>query len=78
MVKRRQPESSKKQPSIEAIEQFAAGADDQKPSPAPISAERARIEAGKTAKRDFKAIRVPFNEYEYRTLEEAASRAGRT
>lgn len=30
------------------------------------------------ANRDFKAIRIPFNEYEYRTLEETAKRTGRS
>ena len=28
--------------------------------------------------RDFKSIRVPFNEYEYRVLDEAAKRSGRS
>lgn len=30
------------------------------------------------AKRDFKAITVPFNEYEFNKLEELARRTGRT
>jgi predicted DNA-binding protein len=30
------------------------------------------------ASRDFKAIRLPFNEYEYRQLEEASRRTGRS
>ena len=30
------------------------------------------------ANRDYKAIRLPFNEYEYRQLEEASRRTGRS
>ena len=79
MVKRREPKATSAQrqyePSKEEIERFAAGADatvtsivvgpkDKKPDPA--------------AKRDYKAIRVPFNEHEYKLLEEAAEKVGRS
>jgi hypothetical protein len=68
MVKRREPAKAVRQPSPEEIEAFASGAD------------RAASETvlDSNANRDFKAIRVPFNEYEYRKLEEVATKLGRT
>ena len=53
-------------PSKDAIEAFASGADTLSP---PLN---------KNASRNFKAIRVPFNEYEYLKLEEASKKTGRT
>ena len=50
------------------VEAFAAGAD-QQDTPPKLDPE---------ANRDFKGIRVGFNEYEYRILEEASRRAGRS
>lgn len=50
------------------VEAFAAGAD-QQDTPPQLDPE---------ANRDFKGIRVGFNEYEYRILEEASRRTGRS
>jgi hypothetical protein len=72
MVKRREPKATAvKQPTAEQIEAFAAGAEGGS-APATLSA------LDETAIRDYKAIRVPFNEYEYRQLEIAAKLSGRT
>lgn len=79
MPKRREPRAristaTENQPSAEQIEAFAAAADggilqnEQKKKPT----------LDPQAKRDFKAIRVPFNEYEYLQLEEATQVTGRT
>lgn len=76
MVKRREPQASaalvKHQPTPEEVEAFAAGAD----GGAAIPEKKATIDPD--ANRDYKAIRVPFNEYEYNILEAAARKAGRT
>lgn len=56
------------QPTKEQIESFANAADTVK-----ISNEHAP-----NAPKDFKAIRVPFNEYEYRILEKVALKTGRS
>jgi hypothetical protein len=50
------------------VEAFAAGAD-QQATPEKLDPD---------ANRDFKGIRVGFNEYEYRILEEASRRTGRS
>lgn len=74
MVKRRTPQASSpgsRTPSAEEIERFASGAD----SPATPEQPKALNE---NAPRDFKSIRVPFNEYEYRKLEEACRKTGRS
>jgi len=68
MVKRREPTNAMRQPSLEEIEAFAAGADGAAPGTV----------LDPNANRNFKAIRVPFNEYEYRKLEEVAKKLGRT
>ncbi len=73
MVKRREPASAKRQPTPEEIEAFASGAEgglkqEKKPE--------AQLDPG--ASRDYKGIRVPFNEYEYRKLETVAKKTGRT
>jgi hypothetical protein len=75
MVKRREPQASisRPQPTPEQIEAFASGADNS--STSPTKTER---KLDPRAKRDFKAIRVPFNEYEYKILDEAAPKTGRT
>jgi len=77
MVKRREPRAlssiAKQQPSPEQVEAFAAAADggsSPQPEPEPV--------LDPNAKRDYKAIRVPFNEYEFAQLEELAKRTGRT
>ena len=69
MVKRREPASARQQPSQERLEAFASAAD-QLPTKKP--------DLDPDAIRDFKAIRVPFNEYEYRKLEEVARKTGRS
>lgn len=70
MVKRREPPavSRAKEPTPEAIEAFAAAVDG--------IPERAAPEP--KAKRDYKAIRVPFNEYEFEQLEVLANKTGRS
>ena len=75
MVKRRAPRTQ--QPTAEQIEAFAAGVDGGA-SPPHTHAEEASLTLNPDAKRDFKAIRVPFNEYEYRQLEALAKATGRT
>ena len=50
------------------VEAFAAGADQQDTQP----------KLDPEANRDFNGIRVGFNEYEYRILEEASRRTGRS
>ncbi|WP_020405268.1 hypothetical protein [Hahella ganghwensis] len=74
MVKRREPATAKKQPTPEEIEAFASGADGG--SITPKQEEKPALDPN--AKREFKAIRVPFNEYEYSKLEEVATKTGRT
>lgn len=70
MVKRREPKATAmKQPTAEQIEAFAKGAESG-PAKPPVLKQNAI--------RDYKAIRVPFNEYEYRQLEIAAQASGRT
>lgn len=72
MPKRREPanlpQTPASTPSAAQVEAFASGADQQpaaaKPDP--------------DATHDFKGIRVGFNEYEYRILEEASRRTGRS
>ena len=74
MVKRREPASTKREPTQEEIEAFASGADggDTKPK----QEEKATLIPN--AKREFKAIRVPFNEFEYSKLDSLANKTGRT
>ena len=78
MVKRREPKASalnlvNSQPTKEQIEAFAAkaegGAQIEKPE-AP--------EPDQNAIRDYKAMRVPFNQYEYEQLSAASKLSGRT
>ena len=74
MPKRREPALAIKEapntPTPAQIEAFAAGADGE------VTAQNAILDSD--ASRDFKAIRLPFNEYEYRQLEEASRRTGRS
>ncbi len=73
MVKRREPASAKRQPTPEEIEAFASGAEGGlKPAPKPGP------KLDPDANRDYKGIRVPFNEYEYRKLELITKKTGRT
>lgn len=72
MPKRREPALAKdaqNTPTPAQIEAFAAGADSDAVVKNILDSE---------ANRDYKAIRLPFNEYEYRQLEEASRRTGRS
>lgn len=71
MVKRREPASAKKQPTAEQIEAFASGADSE-------TKKEEKPTLDPNAKREYKAIRVPFNEFEYSKLDEVATKTGRT
>lgn len=72
MVKRREPPvaANTRTPTEEAIEAFAAGADGGQQT------EKSALDPN--ANRDYKAIRVPFNQYEFEKLEELAQKTGRT
>ena len=74
MVKRRDP-AAKRQPTAAEIEAFAAGADGA--SSSNITSEPTKA-LDADAKRNHKAISVPFNEFEYLKLEGLAKRTGRT
>ena len=66
MVKTREPKVQST-PDPSALERFAAGAEsDEKPTSDP------------NAPRDFKAVRLPFNEYEWTRLESACQKTGRS
>ncbi|MGR9115405.1 MAG: hypothetical protein ACU85E_06535 [Gammaproteobacteria bacterium] len=75
MVKRRTPKVSGNKAvselTPEQIEAFASGAEGgtQTPKPNVLDSD---------ANRDFKAMRVPFNEYEYEQLVKGAKISGRT
>lgn len=73
MVKRREPASAKRQPTNAEIEAFASGADG---GSEPQQTKEQLLDPN--AKREYKAIRVPFNEYEYSKLEEIANKTGRS
>jgi hypothetical protein len=73
MVKRREPKTITPEPLAEQMEAFVAGAED---GQLVISTDTPVI--NKNAIRDYKAIRVPFNEYEYQQLELASQLSGRT
>ena len=66
MVKRR--EVSKR--TREQIEAFGAGAE--------VLENENVVQLDNNAPRSYKAIRVPFNEYEFRQLEKASVQTGRT
>lgn len=70
MVKRREPLQPKAPHDVERrIEAFAAGADD-------LGAVSPLV--NKDAARDYKAIRVPFNQYEYEVLEKLCQQTNRS
>ena len=74
MPKRREPANLPHTPAVSTpsaaqVEAFASGADQQ-----PAAAAKPDPDAT----HDFKGIRVGFNEYEYRILEEASRRTGRS
>lgn len=77
MVKRREPKAStlnmaKPEPTPEQIEAFAAQAEGGTLPPVK------EPELDPDANRDFKSMRFPFNEYEYRQLEIGSRLAGRS
>jgi hypothetical protein len=78
MVKRRSPKASglnivRPEPTLEQIEEFAAGAE------GGSKVEKPKIqELNPDAIRDYKAIRIPFNEYEYEQLVKGARLSGRS
>lgn len=78
MVKRREPKASTPQPTAEQIEAFVSGAEDGPlvPSAQPVTDVKPAL--NQNAIRDYKAIRVPFNEYEHQQLEIASQLSGRT
>ena len=77
MVKRRAvPTNTTRHPTAEAIEAFASGADGGNENQDTKVIKPKKLDPN--VKRNFKAIRVPFNEYEYSKLEEAATKTGRT
>lgn len=78
MVKRREPKASalnlvKPQPTPEQIEEFAAKAEGGTKTVKPKAQE-----LNQNANRDYKAIRFPFNQYEYEQLEMGSKLSGRT
>ena len=73
MDKRREPKATTPEPLAEQMEAFVAGAED---GQIVISTDTPVV--NKNAIRDYKAIRVPFNEYEYQQLEIASQLSGRT
>ena len=78
MIRRRRP-AAERQPTAEAVEAFAAGADDNPSVPAAVNSPPADSpQVDPHAARNYKAIRVPFNAYEYGRLEALARRTGRT
>ncbi len=78
MVKRREPKASAPKPSAEQIEAFVAGAEDGPPIPSTQPITDVKPTLNQNAIRDYKAIRVPFNEYEHQQLEIASQLSGRT
>lgn len=77
MVKRREPKASTPKPTAEQIEAFVAGAEDG-PLVPQHKTDAQPPALNQNAIRDYKAIRVPFNEYEYQQLEIASQLSGRT
>ena len=70
MIKRRESTPRTLDPKLaKEIEEFGSTADKEED---PLN------QLDPTAKRDYKAIRVPFNEYEYLKLERIAQKTGRT
>ncbi|MFA5922329.1 MAG: hypothetical protein WC856_13720 [Methylococcaceae bacterium] len=69
MVKRREVKKYAQVDIEQEIEKFAAGADGE-----PVK----QLELNRNARRDYKAMQVPFNQWEFERLEEACKIAGRT
>ncbi len=75
MVKRREPQATtKREPTAEEVEAFAAAAE----GGGGASKKDTKPVLDPNANRDFKSIRVPFNQFEYSKLEEVATKTGRT
>ncbi|MEY4210932.1 MAG: hypothetical protein RLZ92_1313 [Pseudomonadota bacterium] len=78
MVKRREPPVSaanaRPQPTAAQIEAFASKAD----GGAGVLIPEQKLELDQNANRDYKAMRVPFNQYEHEQLEIGAKLSGRT
>ena len=70
---RRRPATGHR-PTVEEVEAFAAGAD----NGGPPAVAGAVPPVDPHAARNYKAIRVPFNAYEYARLEALARRTGRS
>ena len=69
MVKRRsnQMQAIQQEPTNRQIEAFASAADGEQ-----------EVNLDPYAKRDFKEIRLPLNEFEFKLLDEKAKQAGRS
>lgn len=68
--------TTKATPDIDKkVEAFAAGAD---LNPGETAKPAAPAELDRNASRDFKSIRVPFNEYEYEVLEKLCKHENRS
>jgi hypothetical protein len=78
MVKRREPQATaaRREPTAEQIEAFAAAADGGSVKTTSVAVSKPALDPN--ANRDYKAIRVPFNEFEFSKLEELALLTGRT
>ncbi len=79
MVKRREPKANalntvKPQPTPEQVEAFAAGAE----GGTQQTEKNKTPELDQDANRDYKAMRVPFNQYEYEQLVVGSKLSGRT
>lgn len=68
MPKVRKP-ATNKSPTLDQIEAFAAGAE---------AAPQVEQTIDPTAPRNFKALKLGLNEYEYQVLEESSRKAGRS
>lgn len=74
MVKRRTPHSAlRTEPTPEEIEAFASAAEG-----GSNAVKIQEPELNQNAIRDYKAMRVPFNEYEFKQLELACKLSGRS
>lgn len=78
MVKRREPKASglkqiKSEPTKEQIEAFASRAEGGEGAVEPIVKK-----LDQNANRDYKAMSVPFNEYEFEQLTKGAKLSGRS
>ena len=65
MVKRREPQATaaRREPTAEQIEAFAAAADGGSVKSTSVTPSKPALDPN--ANRDYKAIRVPFNEFEF-------------